>query len=66
MNKTNLRVKGFTLGLPLKQRRKVTQKSPIQVTCSSSRQFSDVSFHTALGEFVFYTKNQPQACRSGT
>ena len=29
VNKTNFHMKGFTLGLALKQRRKATQKSPI-------------------------------------
>ena len=31
VNKTNFHMKGFALGLALKQRRKATQKSPIQV-----------------------------------
>ena len=29
VNKSNFHMKGFTLGLPLKQRRKATRKSPI-------------------------------------
>ena len=29
MNETNFHMKGFTLGLTLKQRQKATQKSPI-------------------------------------
>ena len=31
VNKTNFHIKGFTLGLALKQRQKPTQKSPIKV-----------------------------------
>ena len=31
VNKTNLHMKGFALGLALKQRRKETRKSPITV-----------------------------------
>ena len=31
VNKTNFHIKGFALGLALKQRRKATRKSPIQL-----------------------------------
>ena len=31
VNKTNFHMKGFTLGLALKQRRKVTRKSPVTI-----------------------------------
>ena len=33
VNKTNFHLKGFTLGLVLKERRKATQKWPIHTTC---------------------------------
>ena len=33
MNKTSFHMKGFTLELALKQRRKATRKSPIPPTC---------------------------------
>ena len=36
VNKTNFPMKGFALGLPLKQRRKATQKLPAQISTSQS------------------------------
>ena len=35
VNKTNFHMKGFALGLALKQRRKATRKSPIEGAMSS-------------------------------
>ena len=37
VNKTNFRMKGFSLGLALKQRRKATRKSPISSGCQQPR-----------------------------
>ena len=34
VNKTNFHIKGFTLGLALKQRRKATWKSPIEISAA--------------------------------
>ena len=52
VNKTNFHMKGFALGLALKQRRKATRKSPIQwlsVSCEKGR--------NRLGTF-----DEPTAC----
>ena len=38
VNKTNFHMKGFALGLALKQRRKATRKSPIDLHLSISAQ----------------------------
>ena len=37
VNKTDFHMKGFALGLALKQRRKATRKSPIDLPCTSRK-----------------------------
>ena len=39
VNKTNFHMKGFALGLTLKQRRKATRKSPIEIWASAKVEF---------------------------
>ena len=44
VNKTNFHMKGFALGLALKQRRNATRKSPITLNCENQTKKNEVNF----------------------
>ena len=67
VNKTNFHMKGFTLGLALKQRRKVTRTSPIDIahftiareyTCSFFIKFTPVTMVISSPNTALFTSIQ--------
>ena len=54
VNKTNFHVKGFTLGLALKQRQNATRKSLVSMVCLPLCNKVTACYGTTMPEYILY------------